>query len=343
MALMITKRASIAFGILLVLAGLAAAARVDLNNPTGKSAVLMVDKLGAHIRFFDPSTWKEIANFETGVNPHDFVVTADHKTAYIPIYGDGVYNRNPHPGHEVAIVDLVAHKQVGSIDVSPYVAPHGIQIDSKGMIYVTCDISRKLLVIDPKARKIVDAIDNEGTGHWIGILPDASKIYVTNKKDKPYVSVIDLKARKIVARIPTPGGTEGVAVSPDGKRVVVMDSTNPVMMVVDPATDTVIDKVTLKDNTRAAYKVKYTLDGAKILTMTLGGAFVNLVDANNLHGDQKVLTVGKDPMGFAFSPDGKLALVANHGDGTVSVIDLKEWKVINNFHAGTGIETLAYY
>ena len=337
---MLTKRACSFF---VIATGLAVAAKVDLNNPTGKSAVLMVDKLGAHIRFFDPSTWKEIANFETGVNPHDFVITADHKTAYIPIYGDGVYGRNPHPGHEIAIVDLVAHKQTGTIDITPNVAPHGIQIDSKGIIYVICDISRKLLVIDPNAKTILTAIDNEGTGHWLGILPDASKIYVTNKKDKPYVSVIDLKTRKIIARIPAPGGTEGVAVSPDGKRVVVMDSTEPVMMVIDPATDTIIDKVTLKDNTRAAYKVKYTLDGKYILTMTLGGAFINEVDANNLHGEQKVLTAGKDPMGFAFSPDGKLALVANHGDGTVSVIDLKAWKVVNNFHAGTGIETLAYY
>jgi len=345
MTVMFTKRQTLAWGILAfaALAGAAWAAKTDLNNPTGKTGVMMVDKLGAHIRFFDPATWKEVASFETGMNPHDFVITADHKTAYIPIYGDGVYGRNPHPGHEVAIVDLTAHKQVGSIDVSPNVAPHGIQIDAAGMLYVTCDISRKVLVIDPKARKIVDTIDNEGTGHWLGILPDGSKLYVTNKKDKPFVSVIDVKARKIVARIPTPGGTEGVAVAPDGKRVLVMDSSEPVLIVIDPATDSVIDRVTLKDNTRAAYKLKYTLDGKSVLTMTLGGQLVNLLNASNLHAEQKVIKVGKDPMGFAFSPDGKTALVANHGDGTVSVIDLKEWKVVNNFHAGTGIETLTYY
>ena len=186
------------------LAGPMLAAKVDLNNPTGKSGVMMVDKLGAHVRFFDPATWKETANIEMGMNPHDFVITADHKTAYIPIYGDGVYGKNPHPGHEVAIVDLVAKKLVGSIDVSPNIAPHGIQIDAAGLIYVTCDISRKVLVIDPEARKIVDTIDNEGTGHWIGILPDGSKLYVTNKKDKPYVSVIDLKSHKFVAASPLP-------------------------------------------------------------------------------------------------------------------------------------------
>ncbi len=48
-------------------------------------------------------------------------------------------------------------------------------------------------------------------------------------------------------------------------------------------------------------------------------------------------------MGFAISADGKTALVANHGDGTVSVIDLKDAKVVNTFKAGTGIETLSYF
>jgi YVTN family beta-propeller protein len=48
-------------------------------------------------------------------------------------------------------------------------------------------------------------------------------------------------------------------------------------------------------------------------------------------------------MGFAFSADGKTALVANHGDGTVSVVDLEKAEVVRSFKAGTGIETLAYY
>jgi YVTN family beta-propeller protein len=48
-------------------------------------------------------------------------------------------------------------------------------------------------------------------------------------------------------------------------------------------------------------------------------------------------------MGFAISPDGKTALVANHGDGTVSVISLSEGRVASSFKGGTGIETLSYY
>jgi DNA-binding beta-propeller fold protein YncE len=70
---------------------------------------------------------------------------------------------------------------------------------------------------------------------------------------------------------------------------------------------------------------------------------INIFDATNLHGAQRTVTVGKDPMGFAFSADGKTALSANHGDGTVSLIDLEKGETVRTFKAGTGIETLAYY
>ena len=84
-------------------------------------------------------------------------------------------------------------------------------------------------------------------------------------------------------------------------------------------------------------------DGRRLLTMNLGAKLANVFDTANLRGEQKVLPTGKDPMGFAFSADGRIALVANHGDGSVSVIDLQKMEVVNNFHAGTGIETLSYY
>src|SRR5258708_21651208 len=134
------------------------------------------------------------------------------------------------------------------IALAAYRAPQGIQIDRNGMIYVTCDMDRKLLVIDPKARVIKDAIDTEGTGHWMAILPDASKMYVANKNDKPFVSVIDLKTRKMIGRVPAPGGTQGIAASPAGKPVVAMDATAPIMGAIDPVADKENVRIPVQDH-----------------------------------------------------------------------------------------------
>ena len=336
-------------GAFLALTGLAAAGlifaagRVDPNNPTGTHGLIVIDKIGRHIRFLDPSTYQEISNLEVGVAPHDVAISPDHKTAYVPVYGDGVYGRNPHPGHTIAIIDLASRQVSGTIDVSPYQAPHGIQIDDAGTIYVTCDLSRKLLVIDPKKRSIEAALDTEGTGHWAAVLPDASKAYVVNKNDRLFVTVIDLKKRSIIARIPAPNGTEGIAASPDGKYVVAVDHSEPKLLVIDPATDTVEVTLPLQGNTKASFKPRFSPDGSKLLVCNMSERLVNIIDVSDPHGKQQVLTVGKDPMGFAFAPDGKTVLVANHGDGTVSVIDLSQNKVVSSFMGGAGVESLAYY
>ena len=303
----------------------------------------MIDKIGRHVRFLDPSTFQEISSLEVGVAPHDVAISPDHKTAYIPVYGDGVYGRNPHPGHTIAIIDLDARQVSGTIDVSPYQAPHGIQIDAAGKLYVTCDLSRKLLVIDPKTRSIEAALDTEGTGHWAAVLPDASKAYVVNKNDKLFVTAIDLKKRAIVARIPAPNGTEGIAASPDGKHVVAVDHDEPKILIIDPSTDTVAVTIPLQGNTKAAFKPRFSPDGSKLLVCNMTERLVNIIDTADPHGKQQVLTVGKDPMGFAFAPDGKTVLVANHGDGTVSVIDLSQNRVVSNFPGGAGVESLAYF
>jgi YVTN family beta-propeller protein len=320
-----------------------AAGRVDPNNPTGTHGLIVIDKIGRHVRFFDPSTFKEISSLEVGVAPHDVAISPDHKFAYIPVYGDGVYSRNPHPGHTIAIIDLGSRSVAGTIDVSPYEAPHGIQIDDAGKIYVTCDLSRKLLVIDPTKRSIEAALDTEGTGHWVAVLPDASKAYVVNKNDRLFITVIDLKRRAIIARIPAPNGTEGIAASPDGKYVVAEDHDKPELLVIDPATDKVLHTLPLEGNTKASFKPRFSPDGSKLLVCNMTERLVNVIDVADPHAKQQVIPVGKDPMGFAFAPDGKTVLVANHGDGTVSVIDLSQNRVVSTFTGGAGVESLAYY
>lgn len=79
------------------------------------------------------------------------------------------------------------------------------------------------------------------------------------------------------------------------------------------------------------------------MVCNLSERLVNVLNTADLHGKQTVIKVGKDPMGFAVSPDAKTLLVANHGDGTVSVVNLAEGTVVKTFKAGTGIETLSYF
>jgi DNA-binding beta-propeller fold protein YncE len=323
------------------LAAALSAAGESLNHTTGTQGLLLVDKLGGHVRFFDPASLTERSSLELPKNPHDFALSADHRFAYVPIYGPGIYNRNPEPGHELYVIDVAERKVANVIDLSPYRSPHGVQLGANGLLYVTAELDRKVLVVDGTAGRIVGTIDHEGAGHWLAVLPDGSKAYVANKDDKPFVSVLDLAARKQVGTVPMPRGTQGIAASPDGTRVIAMDFARPEIAVIDTSNDQVLDRIALADTTDAAYKAYYSPDGQWLLTMA--GSSISIFDAANLRAPQRTLKVGASPMGIGFSADGKTALVANHGDGTVSAVDLATAIVTRTFKAGTGIETLTYY
>jgi DNA-binding beta-propeller fold protein YncE len=64
---------------------------------------------------------------------------------------------------------------------------------------------------------------------------------------------------------------------------------------------------------------------------------------SDLHGKQLVVPVGKAPMGVGFGPDNRTLIVGNHGDGSVSVIDMQDGKELKRFQAGAGIETMTWY
>src|SRR5271167_1311462 len=103
----------------------------DPNNPTGSHGLVLIDKLGSRVRFLNPDTYEELSNLDVGARPHEMAISPDHKTVYVSVYGDGVYGKNPHPGHNIAVIDLASRQIVKMIDISPYVAPHGIMVDAK--------------------------------------------------------------------------------------------------------------------------------------------------------------------------------------------------------------------
>ena len=163
------------------------------------------------------------------------------------------------------------------------------------------------------------------------------------KNDRLFVSVIDLKARKMTGRVPMPKGTQGITASPDGKRVLAIDYADPKFYIIDTSTDQIVDTVAVEKNTTGPFRARYSPDGSVLITANHVNALANIFDAKNLHAPQKTVTVGQQAFGIAYSADGKTALVSNHGDGTITVIDVPKNQVIRTFTAGVGIETLAYY
>ena len=129
-----------------------------MQNVTG---MIGVDKMGAEILFLDPKTYevqKTLKGFQRTV--HELLVVPETGTAYVPIFGDGIHGRNPNPGHLLCVIDLKNRTHAADIDLRPYIAPHTLKLGPDGFVYITCENSAVVAVIDRSTKTVVDAIDS---------------------------------------------------------------------------------------------------------------------------------------------------------------------------------------
>jgi hypothetical protein len=302
--------------------------------------LIAVDKMGGKVLFLDPvshATTLVLDDFERV--PHELLALPEASIACIPIYGDGVHGRNPHPGHLLSIVDLVQRRHVADIDLSPLVSPHGLQLGPDGLLYVTCENSGVVALVDLAARRVVDTIATGSTNaHRLAIAPDGRWLYTENEEDAS-ISVIDLPARKLVRQVATPHPLAGLAVSSDGRLIVAVDDQEPQLFIIDAASFAIVRTIPLEGVPEPAQIARYSPDGRILLITSLRSATATLMDAT--FGDQVTLPVGRQPMDAAFR--GNELFVACQGDGSVHVIDLARRQVAHHFAAGVGCETLAFF
>ena len=314
----------------------------DANFLTGSSGLIAIDKVGNQVLFLDPDSYETVLTLD-GFAPrvHELLVAPDRAMAYVPIYGDGIHGKNPHPGHLVALFDLKARRHMGDFSTAPHLAPHGLRWGPQGQLYCVCENSGAVLEMDAKTGAIGHVIEvGSNKAHRIEVLPDGSKLYTENEED-PFASVIDLATRKWRGTIPAPNGLAGIGLSPDGRIVVLVDAQEPQIMVVDTATDEVVSNILLDGHDKAAQIARYSPDGRHLVVTSVDAPLATIFDAGL--ATQRLLRLGQGPMNMAFHADGRTVLIANQNEGTLAVCDLDQAEVRRTVRAGIGVEALAFF
>jgi YVTN family beta-propeller protein len=302
--------------------------------------IIAVDKMGVKVLFLDPATYATevvIDGFPRTV--HELLVVPETGFAYVPIFGDGIHGRNPNPQHHLCVFDL--HKRVlaDTIDLRPYITPHTLKLGPDGFIYITCENSAAVVVIDRNTNKVVDAIESGSTnGHRLIIAPDGRRLYTENEEDAT-VSVIDLPQRKLLGKVETPRPLAGIAISPDGRTVVAVDDGRPTLFLIDTQAGRVREEVVLKDVPKPAQIARYAPDNSLIGVTSLNSDTVSLIDP--AFREQTAIKVGSQPMDMAFH--GNELFVACQGDGSVHIIDIANKRAKGSFAAGKGCESLGFF
>ncbi|TMJ01568.1 MAG: hypothetical protein E6G97_15375 [Alphaproteobacteria bacterium] len=303
------------------------------------TGLIAVDKMGTKVLFLNPATYETetvLDGFQRTV--HELLVLPEQGRAYVPIFGDGVHGRNPNPGHTLHVIDLHKRTRVADIDLRPYIAPHTLKRAPDGLIYITCENSAVVAIIDPATNTVVGAIETGSTnGHRLIVSSDGQRLYVENEEDAT-VSVIDLPARKLIGKIKTPRPLAGIALSPDDRTVIAVDDAEPALFLIDTVTQA-IRTVPLEGVPKAAQIARYAPDNSLLAVSAVSCGMVSLIDP--AFTQQTAIAVGSQPMDMAFRGDE--LFVACQGDGSVHVIDIPARKWRTSFAAGKGCESLGFF
>ncbi|MGB8029079.1 MAG: cytochrome D1 domain-containing protein [Terracidiphilus sp.] len=321
--------------------GIAAAALLAAGAAQAQTGRLLVAQKGDRsLAIVDPVAGNVIANVaENGTTGHEVAGSVDGRLAFVPIYGNSGVGKPGTDGRNIVVVDVAAHKVVGSIEFDHGVRPHCAVIGPKdGMLYVTTELDHAVTIVDPKTLKIVGAIPTgQPESHMLALSHDGLRGYTANVGPGT-VSVLDIEARKTLGIIPVSGNVQRIAISNDDHWVFTADQTEPRMAVIDTATDKVAKWVRIDG---LGYGAAPTVDGRWLLVALPDENKVDVIDLKTMTLARAV-DVGRSPQEVLVRPDGKSAYVSCEGSNEVAEIDLATWTVKRTIKTGNVTDGLGW-
>ncbi len=315
--------------------------------PAAAQSLLVVNQQSSNVSIIDPVTQREVAEVAEntpGLHGHEIAVSADGRTAWLPIYGNAGVGKPGLDGHEMLVIDVPSRRVVDHIDFGHGVRPHLPVLDAAhGLLYVTTELDKSVTIVDAKSGHIVGSVPTgQEQSHMLAISHDGRLGYTANVGPGT-VSVLDLVNRKTLAVIPVvqPGasqwGVQRIALSADDKLAFTADETQPRLAAIDTGTRKLRTWIPLPSK---GYGSAATADGRWLLVAVPAANEVAVVDMKTLTVVRHV-PVPANPQEVLIRPDQKTAYVSCATAGKVAAIDLANWKV-TEIAAGPFADGLAW-
>jgi YVTN family beta-propeller protein len=324
---------------LLILLG----ALVVCSNPSVAQAppptLVVVIKDENAVNIIDPAAKSIVGKVQVGEGPHEVEASTDGKLAFVSNYG--LQNGAVNPGQTISVIDLAARKELRRVELGARSRPHGLFF-AAGKLYFTTEGSKIIGRYDP-AKNEVDWRLGVGQNRTHLIIPtkDLNRFFTSNI-DSDSITAIERAPEPLdwmETVIPVGKGPEAIDISPDGKEVWTAQGGDGKVSVIDVAAKKVmqtIDVATTRSN-----RLKFTLDGHRVLITDARGNQVVVVDAAS-RKEIKRLNLGRGPEGILMAPDGLHAYVAINGDNNIAIIDVKTLELTGRISTGKGPDGLAW-
>jgi YVTN family beta-propeller protein len=305
------------------------------EKQNSNTVLLVLNKNGADLAILDATTMKVMGKVPVGDSPHEVVISADGKRAFVANYGAQT------PGNTLSIIDLTTRKELKRVDLGGFTRPHGI-VEMDGNIYFTSESSRTIARYNPASDKIDWVMGTGQTAtHMLVISNDKKRLYTANIASDT-VTAINLgapSAPQNITQIAVGKQPEAIDVSPDGKEVWVGLNAEGAIDVIDTATNKFKEKIKIGER---PYRVEFTPDGKRVFATMPNTKEIIVIDTATRR-EIKRMKLDSAPLGLVFSKDGKTAFVSVVQTDGVLKIDTEKFEILGKSETGNAPDGLAVY
>lgn len=292
-----------------------------------KPVLVVLNKADSMLAIIDPAKMTVLGKVPTGDSPHEVVLSADGKTAFVANYGTQT------PGSTLSVIDLATMKELRRVDLSPLLRPHGLQMIG-GKIYFTAETNRIIARYDPVANKVDWMMGTGQNGsHMIAGSSDQKKFYTANIGSDS-VTAFEFQAvppaQSRITHIAVGKQPEAIDLSPDGKEVWAGLNADGGIDVIETATNKVTHRIALGGR---PYRVRFTPDGKYVVNPVWPANELVIVEAATKKIVKRI-KLESIPFGITFTIDGKTAFVSAIRPDVVFKVNLETGEVTGRVDTG---------
>ena len=205
------------------------------------------------------------------------------------------------------------------------------QDPQSGRLYISHMNDAHVEVFDTRSRKVVGRVAETPRVTGVLVVPELRKLYasVTGRR---YVAVIDIDSLTVRATPGPIGFPDGIAYAPEAKRVFVSDESGGGELVIDGVTDQVVARIPIGGE---AGNTKYDPGSGCVLVAVQTLNQIVAIDPMSAKVVGRYAPEGADhPHGMYVDAPDRLLFVANQGNATLEVVDLRAMQVTATVKVG---------
>lgn len=227
---------------------------------------------------------------------------------------------NPHgrPFDVNQAMARIAHpgKAMIQSEAPQYKTPLNMALHPSGkMLYVACEASHSVVIIDAQAMRLAGEIKTGGQPHDVTFSPDGKLAYVSNRLDDT-ISIIDTRRQQVIRTLPVGDEPHGLLMNRPGSRLYVINTGQGSVSVLDAKSLKEVKRIT---TSRAPWSLALSPDGKALMVtnnLPYFGEFratpvseITMVDTEDGLVSQRIQVADANLLqGVTWHPSGEYAL-----------------------------------